>query len=790
MIRRVSQSPRTWFAIPALSVLIFNVGCASLSPTPALAAEAEQPGYEATYFESALLLESREYGQVIERLTPLRTDANCPPEIMIALAEAHLRSGSEDEGRAVVDELITRHPDFIPGLRLRSTISRLKSDYDAAIADIEAALLLEPKNSEMLEELGLLRYRTLEKRMREKGQETALLELVDIYERIGDLKQGSQKIPSLLIISGIYSEMGQHEKAIQYASQAVALRPQNVRGQIALAEAYSKAQQPKEALRSYRQALLIEPENASIRAKVAEMVSAQGGAEGLLAFYEELAESFPRLKEIQKLYGDELIRANEWKKAADHFKSYLEQWPDETDAKSTLVVVNFMLGRDKEAMALADALIKDKNFSPRELTNLAQMLTRGGKLDAAADLYKKISESDPANDQILLALAGVQIETGKQKDAIETLERLVERRPDLFLGAAMLGQLYAEEGRFDDAHKVYDRVQSAVPDENKTELLVHKADLYRRERKPEEARKILEQIEASDTPLPEAAVRMLVEIYANEGNFEKAHGALDKQIAVATGDQVSAWQNVKAWIYWRERRYKDAIAVLEGLHAADPDNFQVVEFLAENYAEVGEMDKAQGLLKAAEATLVGESKDDLLLLRARLYNKAKQHGEAVAIIEAVLKRHQDDPRLMLEAGQYYHEAGRIDEAERVLRRAIELNPADAEAYNALGYFFAEANVKLDEAEKLVQKALELNPNAGHILDSLGWVFYRQGKFAKAIETLEKAVERLSATPDAVIYDHLGDAYAKDGRTEDARRYWGEALKLDPDSEAIRKKLGK
>lgn len=786
---RSSRPRRTWFAIPASCMLALSVSCASFSSFPATAAEPAADPYETAYLEASLSLAGREYAKAVERLTPLRGDKDAPPEILVLLSEALLRAGNEEEGRKVVDEAIERYPGYVPALRMRSTISRLRGKYDASIADLETALTIEPKNSEMLDELGLLRYRTIQKRIEEKGRDVALQELLDIYTRLSATRQGSQKIPTLLIMSGIYSEMGQNDKSIEAANQAVTLRPQNVRSQLGLAEAYAKAKKPKDALRAYRQALLIEPENTAIRSKVAEMISAEGKAGGLLAFYEELAQSFPKLKEIQKAYSDELVKAKEWKKAADQNRKALELWPDDPDAKSALVVSLFMLGEEKEAMKLAESLISSKNFAAKDMTNLAQMLSRAGKVEAATALYKKVAESDPANDQILLALSGAQIESGKQQDAIETLKKLVDRRPDLFLAAAMLGQLYSEAGRFDDAHALYDRVEKSLAPENAVELQVRKADLYRREGKLDQSRAVLEQLVAKGEGVPEVAVRMLVEMYANDGAFDKAHETVDKFIKTAKADQITQWQNVKAWLYWKGKRYKDAVAILEGLHAAEPANFEVIEFLSDNYAQMGDFDKAQGLLKASEAVLPDESKDNLLLLRARLYSKEKKNDMAVQTVEELLSRNRDDEKILMVAGQYYHDAGRENDAERVLRRAIELNPGDSEAYNALGYFFAEAGVKLDEALKLVQKALELNPKAGHILDSLGWVYYRQGNYDKAIQTLESAVERMSRAPDAVIFEHLGDAYAKGGREEKARQSYGQALKLDPESESVKKKLG-
>ena len=74
---------------------------------------------------------------------------------------------------------------------------------------------------------------------------------------------------------------------------------------------------------------------------------------------------------------------------------------------------------------------------------------------------------------------------------------------------------------------------------------------------------------------------------------------------------------------------------------------------------------------------------------------------------------------------------------------------------------------------MVKRALKEEPYSGAYLDSLGWVYYKQNKFGEAEATLRKAVERDSHDP--TIHSHLGDVYAKPGRTELAAAEWEKSL---------------
>jgi len=129
---------------------------------------------------------------------------------------------------------------------------------------------------------------------------------------------------------------------------------------------------------------------------------------------------------------------------------------------------------------------------------------------------------------------------------------------------------------------------------------------------------------------------------------------------------------------------------------------------------------------------------------------------------------------------------KFEDAVRQFRQVINLDPKHAEAYNYVGYMYAERGQNLDEAATLINKALALEPDNGYFIDSLGWVYYQQGRYAEAVRELKRAVDR--AKEDPVIFEHLGDALLKSGSEEDALAAFEKALQLDPAADGIRKKL--
>jgi Flp pilus assembly protein TadD len=123
--------------------------------------------------------------------------------------------------------------------------------------------------------------------------------------------------------------------------------------------------------------------------------------------------------------------------------------------------------------------------------------------------------------------------------------------------------------------------------------------------------------------------------------------------------------------------------------------------------------------------------------------------------------------------------------EAQLRHVIELKPDHHHAYNALGYSFADRNLRLPEAKQLIERALKLAPGEPFIVDSLGWVEFRLGNLPEAAKLLRRA---LAGRPDAEIAAHLGEVLWASGAQDEARRVFADAAQRDPANEALRETL--
>lgn len=138
----------------------------------------------------------------------------------------------------------------------------------------------------------------------------------------------------------------------------------------------------------------------------------------------------------------------------------------------------------------------------------------------------------------------------------------------------------------------------------------------------------------------------------------------------------------------------------------------------------------------------------------------------------------DSTAAFTELGMAYLERGNLPRAMAALNRALEQQPNDAEALQAMAIAFQQQG-EPQQAEALFQRALKAAPDNSRTRNNYAVLLYEQGHLSSACEQLNRASQDTHYANRAQLFTNLGRCQWKLGEIEPARHSLERARSLDP-----------
>lgn len=417
------------------------------------------------------------------------------------------------------------------------------------------------------------------------------------------------------------------------------------------------------------------------------------------------------------------------------------------------------LAVDTVQKALAGELGSRKT-GPAAWAALARMQAFAGSESQALAALEKAAALDPQSDEA--ALAALQIGGKTAQGAQELIQKRLQDKPGTALRMAAMRSLIDTQ-QYAQAYAQLQRLTEESPEFADAWLVKGSLELQN------------DQIDTAQTS---------VQTYLKLAQRPPAADAPANSDALTPRGTVEALL-LMASIAERKKNYPLASEYLESIYSP-PHAARIQLRRASIAAAQGQIDEARALLRDMPTnnaeTLRARFNAELQLLRDRsLYAQALEVAQEAALALP------EDPEWRYEQAMLAEKLGRITDMEALLRGLIASHPQYHPPYNALGYSLADRNVALDEARRLVAKALEFAPDDAYIIDSMGWVEFRSGNLAQARLLLEKA---FAAQPDAEIAAHLGEVLWKMGETHRAQEVWKDGLKLNARNATLLETMGR
>lgn len=397
-----------------------------------------------------------------------------------SMAALRLSEGKEEEGEALIEEVLAVDSVNAQALILRAALYLQRNEYKKSVADLREVLRTDSDN---------LQAQLLLARVHNQAGDTVLAE--DAYRRALAMNPGNQV--ATLELARILVSRSKLDDARDMLEKQLEKAPGDVRFVRALIGVQLAQNLPDDAVAE------------------ASRVAAIPGQEAVGNF----------------LLGSVYQATASHEKAVTAFQESLKVAPTAPEALRGMVASMIQLGRTDDARSYLVALEDEYPDNLYVKTLLSQVLASAGNAGAGKEMIESALESDAEWLPGYTTLAGLQ--SGDLSAQIGTYRRGLEAMPGSQELALLLGTAYEKNGQIEEAIAAYDEALKAKPDSpavanNLASLLAdyrNDTDSLRR------AFGLAEQFRASNNP---AFIDTLGWVYYRLGDYKNAVPLLEKAV--------------------------------------------------------------------------------------------------------------------------------------------------------------------------------------------------------------------------------------------------------------------
>jgi len=554
---------------------------------------------------------------------------------------------------------------------------------------------------------------------------------------------------------------------------------ERVQKYLANGQAYLDAGDIVKAEIEAKNAAQIAPKNPQARYLLAQIAELQNDPGAMLANLIIAIDEDPGFIDARLKLGGLFFLGQLYDDAAEQVQALLQLAPDSADVHVLNAQVLFQQG-DREASwtEIDRALALDP-------LHVSAILIKAASI-AEDDSDRAVAMLDEATGRLgpddALRLRSLKLDILAAADRLADLEseiqRLVADFPEERSYQFQLAELYASQGRSDDAEQVFRDIVTADPEDVDRQLDM--VSFVARLRDIDAATRTLEAFVAERPDSQQLRVA-LAQVYETAARTDQAMAEYRR---IADQDPLSkeglfarnqiAYQRIRANDIDAARQSIDAILVDE------PGNIRALQLRSMlNYAG-GRYDEAVADLRIVLAN--EPEQDESLLLLARTYQKQNLVAQAADSYRRLLEFNPGHEDALRELTTLAVEQRAFGEAEDLLRRRLETGPEDIQVKSLLIEVLA-AQGEFDEAEALSRELLDTEPGATVGAFQLGRILQGRQRYEESAEAYRRALE--GAPESAIALEGLVFSLFQAGEVAAAKTVLEQRIAENPDEIAGR-----
>ncbi|RHJ68986.1 tetratricopeptide repeat protein [Bacteroides thetaiotaomicron] len=447
-----------------------------------------------------------------------------------------------------------------------------------------------------------------------------------------------------------------------------------------------------------------------------------------------------------------------------------------------------------KAVTLLEQMVVRFPAKQDPLFNLLDLYGRQEKYDKVISTLNRLEKHMGKNEQLSMEKFRIYLQMKDDKKAFQEIESLVQEYPMDMRYQVILGDVYLQNGKKQEAYDVYQKVLAAEPDNPMA--IFSMASYYKQTGQEELYQQQLDTLLLNKKVTPDTKVGVMRQMIVENEQADK-----DSTQIIALFDRIMKQEQDDPQIPMLYAQYllsknmeAESVPVLEQVVDLDPTNNAARMMLIG--AAVKKEDYKQ-IIKVCEPGI--EATPDALefyYYLAVAYNQAEKPDSVISICKRALEHKTADGKKEIVSefysilGDMYHTQKQMKEAYAAYDSALVYNPSNIGALNNYAYYLSVERRDLDKAEEMSYKTVKAEPNNATYLDTYAWILFEKGNYAEARIYIDNAMKSEGGDKSDVIVEHCGDIYYMTGDVDGALTYWKKALEMGSESKTLKQKIEK
>ena len=448
--------------------------------------------------------------------------------------------------------------------------------------------------------------------------------------------------------------------------------------------------------------------------------------------------------------------------------------------KETLADFYQRKGEEAKAIEVIEDMVDQFPTRLEPLLVLVDLYNRTKDYQKVIHTLDCLERLDGKSEQISMEKFRMYLAMDNTEKAFSEIEALVKEYPYEMRYQTILGDVYMENGKEDEAYSVYQKVLAQEP--GYAPAMLSLASYYEKMGEDSLHRMQLDALLLNRKVETSTKLNIMRQLILRSERGDRDSTKIVRMFdSMLSQEQVSADVAMLAAQYLLAKRMDDqAKPVLWRVLEIDPENkparLQLLSFA------ISKEDLDEVIRICAPAVEYMPEALEFYYYWGLAHYQKDQYDEALEVFKKGVRQvNEDSDKNMVSdfysiLGDLYHTKKMNTEAYAAYDSALVYKPDNIGALNNYAYYLSVERKELDKAEEMSYKTVKAEPTNNTYLDTYAWILFEKGKYVEARIYIDQALQN-GGDKSSVVVEHCGDIYWMNGEHEKALEYWKQAEKL-------------